>query len=208
MFEGHRRRGVTWLVGAALLGALIASACSSTSKPTTNLTPPTVTRLISLSTETAAGYTLTPAKTPAQVTAVYAILQVTGPGAVTITGLSAIYSSVTEIYPSTDVTSTTYIATVNGDPSAAVSAGIVGEGGILQATQGETGPFAVWKTAQSASGAVLHAGPSYPVLTVFDIPSTTQSWSLQGVTASYRVNGGPSQILALKISSIQVQVAT
>jgi hypothetical protein len=192
-----RHRPLMWRVGlAGVFVALVGSACSSAPAPK----PSPVTRLVN--TNAGDGFTYTFDGPLRQITTVYGILRVAGPGALTITSSSAYVSDSQEEWVASELEST-YIATVQGTFEQAYGYAFNSGGSLQQALNGFHPRLAPWDSAVHASQASLRAGPYYLVAVVFDVPDP--NWALKGLDLTYRVGEGTSRTLSLRGEEIQVQ---
>jgi hypothetical protein len=190
-------RRLTW--GIAIVGALttiVASACAPAPSPK----PAPATKLVNAYADQPWTYTL--GGPLSQVTAVYGILQVAGPGDVTITGVNARLTT-SQTASAIAEFGNSYIATVHGTLGEARGFAFYSGGDLQEALQGFRPGLAPWKTEVTASQATLRTGPYYLLATVFDVPSP--SWSLGEVDVAYRVDSGPTHTLALTGIGLQVQ---
>jgi hypothetical protein len=200
-----KRKVALLLPFVGVLLALLGSACSSSPTPTRS----PGTQLMSVGTQDSGwGYAFPGPLT--RVTSTYAVLQVSGPGEVTLQGVIANESTTEEgadsnsffVLHHADVTSTTYVATVNGSFQEAQGVGFEAAGDFPE-TIPSPAAFAVWRTAEKASGAALSCGPHYLVASAFTIPPSN-TWTLQGVSITYRVDGGPKETLQLRVPTLEV----
>ena len=137
-----------------------------------------------------------------QVTTVYGILRVAGPGTVTITNSSAYVSDSQKAWVASELQDT-YIATVHGTFEQAYGFAFDSGGSLQQALNGFRPRLAPWDSAVQASQASLRAGPYYLVAVVFDVPDA--NWALKGLDLTYRVGKGTSRTLSLRGEEIEVQ---
>ena len=195
-----RPRQTAWMLAVAgVVVTALGSSCSSTPGPSQAVVP--VTKLINANAADTSTYTL---RGPlSQVTAVYGILRVEGPGEVTITAISAHVSTSRETWWETE-TNSGYIATVHGSLEQSTGFSFESGGDLPSALQHFTPRLSPWDKAVHATRANLRAGAYYLLATVFDIPSDP-AWALLGADVTYRVGGSPHHLL---LSGLEVQVQT